>query len=148
MMRTPSLEYCLDSPHLWPDASALNLVAKDMEIADKYLAQVKEKKDAIDQLNTAYQAMYCASIQGIRVSLFGCRFTRLFCKEGIIGFQTCGSAHPRPDARRKSARSNCRGRRIRCGSERSTEQERCSASREITGCLLSLHSTPRSDCSF
>jgi uncharacterized protein (UPF0332 family) len=61
MMRSSTLEYCLDSPHLWFDASAPNLVAKDMEIADKFLAQAKEKKDPIDQLNTAYQGMYCAS---------------------------------------------------------------------------------------
>jgi uncharacterized protein (UPF0332 family) len=61
MMRGATLEYCLDSPHLWFDASAPNLVAKDLEIADKFVTQAKEKKDPIDQLNTAYQAMYCAS---------------------------------------------------------------------------------------
>jgi uncharacterized protein (UPF0332 family) len=61
MMRSPNLEDCLNGPHLWFDEAASNLVAKDLEIADKFLVQAKEKKDPIDQLNTAYQAMYCGS---------------------------------------------------------------------------------------
>lgn len=87
MMRTPSLEYCLDSPHLWFDASALNLVVKDLEIADKYLSQVKEKKDAIDQLNTAYQAMYCASqalIHSIQYKASGFRCLVIVLQEHFV----------------------------------------------------------------
>jgi uncharacterized protein (UPF0332 family) len=92
MMRSARLEDCLNSPHLWFDEAASNLVAKDLEIADKFLVQVKEKKDPIDQLNTAYQAMYCAaqallhSIQ-YKASGFRCMITMLddyFVNKGLI----------------------------------------------------------------
>ena len=61
MMRSPELQYCLDSPYLWFDEAAGTLVAKDLEKADKLLKEAPEKKDALDQMNTAYQAMYCAT---------------------------------------------------------------------------------------
>lgn len=62
MMRSNELSYCLESPHLWYDAAAPNLVAKDLENAEKYLKEGREKKDVIDQLNTAYQSMYFAAV--------------------------------------------------------------------------------------
>jgi uncharacterized protein (UPF0332 family) len=92
MMRSSTLEDCLNSPHLWFDEAALNLVVKDLEIADKFLVQAKGKKDAIDQLNTAYQAMYCASqalLHSIqyKASGFRCMITVLndyFVKKGML----------------------------------------------------------------
>lgn len=62
MMRSSVLEACLAGPHLRYDETAVNLVAKDLEGAQKYLASVKGKKDAIDQIVTSYQAMYQATL--------------------------------------------------------------------------------------
>jgi uncharacterized protein (UPF0332 family) len=62
MMRSPDLAACLESPYLWFDESAATLVTKDLESADKYLASVKSQKDAVDQIVTAYQAMYQATM--------------------------------------------------------------------------------------
>ena len=61
MMRSPELAACLKSPFLWYDDTAPALVTKDLESADKYLASVKTQKDAVDQIVTAYQAMYQAT---------------------------------------------------------------------------------------
>ena len=60
MMRSPDLQYFLDSPYLSVDPSVMNLVTKDLEKAEKFLQEAPGKKDALDQLNTAYQSMYCA----------------------------------------------------------------------------------------
>lgn len=61
MMRSAGLRDCLESPLLVADSAAAALTAKDLESAEKYLKEAPEKKDAIDQLNTAYQSMYCAA---------------------------------------------------------------------------------------
>src|SRR5207237_10054655 len=62
MMRSPDLQQCLQSPFLWFDEASAALVAKDLEAAQKYLASVKDKKDAMDQVVTSYQAMYQATM--------------------------------------------------------------------------------------
>ncbi len=61
MMRSPELQYCLDSPYLRYDESTAALVAKDLEKAEKFLKEAPGKKDALEQMNTAYQSMYCAA---------------------------------------------------------------------------------------
>lgn len=61
MMRGSDLGFCLESPFLWHDPTAANLTAKDLESAEKFLKEAREKKDPLDQLNTAYQSTYCAS---------------------------------------------------------------------------------------
>ena len=80
MMRSPDL-HCLESPHLWHDPD-VNLTPKDLEKAEQLLKEAPGKKDALDQLNTAYLSMYCAahallhSIQ-YKVSGFRCLITVL-----------------------------------------------------------------------
>lgn len=61
MMRSPNLEFFLETPFLWFDQTANTLVAKDLEKAEKLLNESKGKKDALDQINTAYQSMYAAT---------------------------------------------------------------------------------------
>jgi hypothetical protein len=61
MMRSAELQHCLESPLLWADSTAATLAAKDFENAEKYLKEAREKKDPIDQLNTAYLSMFCAA---------------------------------------------------------------------------------------
>ncbi|PWT93318.1 MAG: hypothetical protein C5B54_02075 [Acidobacteria bacterium] len=60
MMRSASLKACLEGPHLWFDETANTLVKKDVENAQKFAKEARTKKDALDQINTAYQAVYCA----------------------------------------------------------------------------------------
>jgi uncharacterized protein (UPF0332 family) len=77
MMRSAELQYCLDSPYLSVDPSVTASAPKDLEKAEKFLKEAPEKKDALDQLNTAYQAMYCAAQAllhsiGYRVTGFRC----------------------------------------------------------------------------
>jgi uncharacterized protein (UPF0332 family) len=62
MMRSPELEYCLQSPYLWFDETSDKLVPKDLENAEKFLKAAQEGKDAIDMLNKSYQSMYCATM--------------------------------------------------------------------------------------
>jgi uncharacterized protein (UPF0332 family) len=62
MMRSPELEYCLQSPYLWYDESSDKLVPKDLENAEKFLKAAQEGKDPIDILNKSYQSMYCATM--------------------------------------------------------------------------------------
>jgi hypothetical protein len=61
MMRSSSLEYFLESPFLWFDQTANALVVKDLEKAEKLLKEAPAKKDALEQINTAYQSMYAAT---------------------------------------------------------------------------------------
>ena len=61
MMRSDELQHCLEGPLLWADPAAATLASKDFENAEKYLKDAREKKDAIDQLNTAYLSMFCAA---------------------------------------------------------------------------------------
>ena len=61
MMRSPGLEALLESPYIRFDSTAVSLVAKDLEKADKFLKEMPGKKDALEQTNTAYLAMYCAA---------------------------------------------------------------------------------------
>ncbi len=92
MMRSPDLQYCLNSPYLRYDESTAALVAKDLEKADKFLKEAPSKKDALEQMNTAYQAMYCATqalLHSIKYRATGFRavFTVLedyFVKKGIL----------------------------------------------------------------
>jgi uncharacterized protein (UPF0332 family) len=92
MMRSPDLPYCLDSPYLWYDDSAANMVAKDLEAADKFAKEMRGQKDMLEQINVAYQAMYCATqalIHSInyKVSGFRCVVTVLeefFVSKGIL----------------------------------------------------------------
>ena len=92
MMRNPDLAYCLDSPYLWFDEAASNQVPKDLEAADKFLNEMKGKKDALEQVNTAYQAMYCATQAllhsiGYKSTGFRCVVTVLdvyFTNKGIL----------------------------------------------------------------
>lgn len=92
MMRDSDMAACLASPHLWFDDAASSLVAKDLEVAQKYLASVKEKKDAIDQIVTSYQAMYQATqalLHSIRYKASGFRavvtvLEDYFVKKGIL----------------------------------------------------------------
>jgi uncharacterized protein (UPF0332 family) len=62
MMRSPELEYCLQSPYLWYDETSAALVPKDLENAEKFLKAAQEGKDPIDMLNKSYQSMYCATM--------------------------------------------------------------------------------------
>jgi uncharacterized protein (UPF0332 family) len=90
MMRSAELQYCLNSPYLWYDETSNTLVTKDLEKAAQLSKEAKEKKDVIDQLNTAYQSMYCAAqalLHSInyKVSGFRCLITVLeefFVKQG------------------------------------------------------------------
>src|SRR5207244_10614611 len=92
MMRNRDLAYCLDSPYLWFDEAASNQVPKDLEAADKFLNEMKGKKDALEQVNTAYQAMYCATQAllhsiGYKSTGFRCVVTVLdvyFTNKGIL----------------------------------------------------------------
>jgi uncharacterized protein (UPF0332 family) len=92
MMRDSDLQACLASPHLWFDDAAPNLVAKDLDSAQKYLASVKDKKDAVDQIVTSYQAMYQATqalLHSIRYKASGFRavvtvLEDYFIKNGIL----------------------------------------------------------------
>lgn len=61
MMRSAELQYCLNSPYIWFDETSSTLVTKDLEKAEQLLKEAKGKKDVIDQLNTAYQSMYCSA---------------------------------------------------------------------------------------
>ena len=62
MMRSPELEYCLNSPYLWFDETSAALVPKDLENAEKLLKSAQEQKDPIEMMNKAYQSMYCATM--------------------------------------------------------------------------------------
>ncbi len=62
MMRSPELEYCLQSPYLWYDETSATLVPKDLENAEKLLKAAPEQKDAMEMSNKAYQSMYCATM--------------------------------------------------------------------------------------
>jgi uncharacterized protein (UPF0332 family) len=62
MMRSPELEYCLQSPYLWYDETSDKLVPKDLENAEKFLKAAQDGKDPIDILNKSYQSMYCATM--------------------------------------------------------------------------------------
>lgn len=62
MMRSPELEYCLNSPYLWYDETSAALIPKDLENAEKLLKAVPEQKDQIEMLNKAYQSMYSATM--------------------------------------------------------------------------------------
>lgn len=62
MMRSPELEYCLQSPYLWYDETSATLVPKDLENSEKLLKEAQEQKDPIQMLNKAYQSMYCATM--------------------------------------------------------------------------------------
>ena len=92
MMRSPDLQYCLISPFLWFDGAANALVTKDLERAEKFLKEMKEKKDALDQINTAYQSMYCATqalLHSINYKSTGFRaivtvLEEYFLKKGIL----------------------------------------------------------------
>lgn len=92
MMRESNLEACLNSPHLWFDDTATNLVAKDLETAQKYLGSVKDQKDAVDKIVTSYQAMYQATqalLHSIRYKASGFRavvtvLEDYFVKKGIM----------------------------------------------------------------
>ena len=61
MMRSGSLDHCLESPHLRTDGGTAALVGKDIEKAEKLLKEAPGRKDALEQINGAYQAMYCAT---------------------------------------------------------------------------------------
>jgi len=92
MMRSPELQYWVDSPHLFFDPDVLKLVPKDLEKAEKFLKEAPGKKDALEQINTAYMSMYCA-VQAILHSIqyktthMRCIVTVLedyFIKNGIL----------------------------------------------------------------
>jgi uncharacterized protein (UPF0332 family) len=68
MMRSPDLHYWVDSPHLFFDPDVLKLVPKDLEKAEKFLKEAPSKKDALEQINTAYMSMYC-SVQAMLHSI-------------------------------------------------------------------------------
>jgi uncharacterized protein (UPF0332 family) len=68
MMRSPDLGYWVESPHLFYDPDVLKLVPKDLEKAEKMLKEAPGKKDALEQVNTAYMSMYC-SIQALLHSI-------------------------------------------------------------------------------
>ena len=61
MMRSEDLCYCLESPYLWYDKTAVALIPKDLESAEKILKEAPDQKD-IEMLNKSYQAMYCATM--------------------------------------------------------------------------------------
>jgi|GEM_PF-4263902 len=68
MMRSPDLAYWAESPHLFFDPDVLKLAPKDLEKAEKLLKEAPGKKDALEQINTAYMSMYC-SMQALMHSL-------------------------------------------------------------------------------
>ena len=93
MMRSPDLEYWVESPHLFYDPDVLKLIPKDLEKAEKLWKEAPGKKDALEQTNTAYMSMYC-SVQALLHSIqyktthMRCIVTVLedyFIKKGIIG---------------------------------------------------------------
>lgn len=92
MMRNPELQYCLNSPYLRYDESTASLVTKDLEKADKFLKEAPSKKDALEQMNTAYLAMYCATqalLHSIKYRATGFRavitvLDDYFVKKGIL----------------------------------------------------------------
>ena len=92
MMRSPQLEDCLQSPHLWFDKSASSLSSADMENAGQHLKAAKEQKEPIEQWNSAYKSMYNSSLALLhsiryRVSGFRCLVTALadyFVKKGML----------------------------------------------------------------
>jgi uncharacterized protein (UPF0332 family) len=61
MMRGPGLAEMLESAHLWHDPGAAAQVPKDLEKAEKILKDAPGQKDALEQINWAYQAGYCAT---------------------------------------------------------------------------------------
>ena len=61
MMRGPGLAEFLDTTHLRYDPAAGAQTAKDLEKAEKLLKDAPGKKDALEQINVAYQAGYCAT---------------------------------------------------------------------------------------
>ena len=92
MMRSPDLEYWIESPHLFYDPDVLKLVPKDLEKAEKLWKEAPGKKDALEQINNAYMSMYC-SVQGLLHSIqyktthMRCIVTVLedyFLKKGIL----------------------------------------------------------------
>ena len=92
MMRESDLQACLNSPHLWFDDAAANLVNKDLESAQKYLGSVKEQKDAVNQIVVSYQVMYQATqalLHSIRYKASGFRavvtvLEDYFVKKGLL----------------------------------------------------------------
>lgn len=68
MMRSPDLAYWVESPHLFYDPDVLKLVPKDLEKAEKLWKEAPGKKDALEQINTAYMSMYC-SVQALLHSI-------------------------------------------------------------------------------
>lgn len=68
MMRSPDLVYWVESPHLFHDPDVLKLVPKDLEKAEKLWKEAPGKKDALEQINTAYMSMYC-SVQALLHSI-------------------------------------------------------------------------------
>jgi uncharacterized protein (UPF0332 family) len=92
MMRSPELSYCLESPYLWYDKTAVALVPKDLEAAEKLLKEAPDQKDQIELLNKSYQSMYCATMAllhsiGYKASGFRCVVTVLeeyFVKNGKL----------------------------------------------------------------
>ena len=92
MMRSAQLHHCLESSHLWFDDAANTMVPKDLEKADKLLKEAPGKKDALEQMNTAYQAMYCATMALLhsihyKASGFRCVLTVLedyFVKKALL----------------------------------------------------------------
>jgi uncharacterized protein (UPF0332 family) len=68
MMRSPDLDYWVESPHLFFDPDVLKLVPKDLEKAEKLWKEAPGKKDALEQINHAYMSMYC-SVQAILHSI-------------------------------------------------------------------------------
>jgi uncharacterized protein (UPF0332 family) len=92
MMRSPELNYCLESPYLWYDKTATALVPKDLESAEKILKEAPDQKDPIETLNKSYQSMYCATMAllhsiGYKASGFRCIVTVLeeyFVKNGKL----------------------------------------------------------------
>jgi len=92
MMRAPDLQYWVESPHLSLDPDVLKLLPKDLEKADRFHKEAPGKKDALEQINTAYMSMYC-SVQALLHSIqyktthMRCIVTILeesFIKKGIL----------------------------------------------------------------
>ncbi|MCI0414645.1 hypothetical protein L0222_17850 [bacterium] len=92
MMRSSDLGYWVESPHLFYDPDVLKLIPKDLEKAEKQLKDAPGKKDALEQVNTAYMSMY-NSVQALMHSIqyktthMRCIVTVLedyFIKHGIL----------------------------------------------------------------